>query len=502
MTRVASQTVAGRWQNYGSVSRSENRIALVPHSERRLRDVSSEVTAKGAEWYVRLKLRQDLLGKLWVRNMMPHDVLVWSGEHQNWVPLGKVPRLRDYVTSMTREWQAGRSGPLLADPARAGGVSPPRQLGAPAMELPRDVVFRPTGPAARHLASTIPPPVHSASAPPIPRAPRIPAFEDLLAEHTQAAAWNGRRHPAATSSRPDLAAALTHTSVVPLRTNELPITEPPPATQGRDRIRPLSSLPPPRTLTVAPPLRHRAKGRLDYVERAVWMVAGVATMFAIMAAFGKIQRSDLWGGPASASSVRLIPRVVSAAMSGPLEGAHRFSEKTVKDAPAPEPVAATAQEAEVTPEEEDATVVASRWVARRRSVGLASSSPRAPKKVEATPTTLVEEGNDTAAEPSERAPSTDAAPAAAPSGLGSFDRSAARRALAGAAVRASKCADGAAQGTVVVTYASSGLVQNVAVASVSGDGVSAGCIVRTFQSARIPPYFGGSVTVSKSFSLK
>jgi hypothetical protein len=82
---------------------------------------------------------------------------------------------------------------------------------------------------------------------------------------------------------------------------------------------------------------------------------------------------------------------------------------------------------------------------------------------------------------------------------GTFDTGQARRVLANAAVRAQGCADGALSGSVLVTFAPTGLVQSASLASVAGEGVRQGCVLRAFQEARVSPFSGAAVSVKKSF---
>ena len=91
------------------------------------------------------------------------------------------------------------------------------------------------------------------------------------------------------------------------------------------------------------------------------------------------------------------------------------------------------------------------------------------------------------------------ASAAVPEG---FDKNAARRALASAAGRASQCGGSGTRGSVVVTFAPSGLVQSATLAQLSGEDVHQACVLRAFQSAQITPYVGGPVTVRKTFQLR
>jgi hypothetical protein len=94
---------------------------------------------------------------------------------------------------------------------------------------------------------------------------------------------------------------------------------------------------------------------------------------------------------------------------------------------------------------------------------------------------------------------------AAPSGAGSFNKDAAVAALSVAASQATVCKrpEGPwGSGRAVVTFASSG---RVTTANFTGDpfGGTAvgGCVASVFRRAKIPPFSGDPVTVSKSFTI-
>ncbi len=87
----------------------------------------------------------------------------------------------------------------------------------------------------------------------------------------------------------------------------------------------------------------------------------------------------------------------------------------------------------------------------------------------------------------------------------SFNKGAAISALSSAASAASGCKrpDGpTGSGRAVVTFAPSGNVTSATVSGGSFGGTSVGgCIASVFRRAKIPPFEGGPVTVSKSFSI-
>jgi hypothetical protein len=103
--------------------------------------------------------------------------------------------------------------------------------------------------------------------------------------------------------------------------------------------------------------------------------------------------------------------------------------------------------------------------------------------------------------PAEPAP---VAPAPATGGA-AFDKGAAVAALQTAASASSSCKrpDGPmGSGKALVTFAPSGRVTNVTLSGGSFAGTPVGgCIARVFRSAKVPPFGGDAVTVSKGFSI-
>ncbi|MBL9020951.1 MAG: hypothetical protein JNL21_02075 [Myxococcales bacterium] len=100
------------------------------------------------------------------------------------------------------------------------------------------------------------------------------------------------------------------------------------------------------------------------------------------------------------------------------------------------------------------------------------------------------------------APATTTAPTPA---VGEFDKGAANAALAGAVASASACkqeGDPSGQAKVQVTFAPSG---KVTVANIVGPPFAGtktgGCIAMAFRSAKVPPFTGDPVTVSKTVAI-
>jgi predicted Zn finger-like uncharacterized protein len=107
-----------------------------------------------------------------------------------------------------------------------------------------------------------------------------------------------------------------------------------------------------------------------------------------------------------------------------------------------------------------------------------------------------------AAEPSQAGA---VASAEAPTALPAFDRAAAVEALTAAAANAGSCkqADGpTGEGQATVTFAPSGRVTSASVSGALAGSRVGGCVAKLFRSARVPPFAGDSVTVSKRFTVE
>jgi predicted Zn finger-like uncharacterized protein len=102
------------------------------------------------------------------------------------------------------------------------------------------------------------------------------------------------------------------------------------------------------------------------------------------------------------------------------------------------------------------------------------------------------------------ATATPAAPSPSPD-LAAFDKNAAVAALGAAAANAGGCKkpDGpTGSGKVSVTFAPSGRATATSVAGELAGTEVGGCVARLFRSAKVPPFSGDPVTVSKSFSVQ
>jgi len=83
-----------------------------------------------------------------------------------------------------------------------------------------------------------------------------------------------------------------------------------------------------------------------------------------------------------------------------------------------------------------------------------------------------------------------------------FDAGTAERAIEKTTARAQDCADGDIYGKLVVTFFSSGYVQNVDFVQFSGDGAQRNCVADLVGKLRISPFTGGPVMVKKNIHVR
>jgi hypothetical protein len=94
---------------------------------------------------------------------------------------------------------------------------------------------------------------------------------------------------------------------------------------------------------------------------------------------------------------------------------------------------------------------------------------------------------------------------AAPSDAPPFDKNAAIAALSAAAGSAQTCKtpDGpSGSGKVSITFMPSGRATNTQVSGDLAGTAAGGCVARLFRAAKVPPFSGDPVTVSKSFTIQ
>lgn len=133
----------------------------------------------------------------------------------------------------------------------------------------------------------------------------------------------------------------------------------------------------------------------------------------------------------------------------------------------------------------------------------APATPAAPAAAAATPVAASKPAEPAAGAKPAEAPAAPATPAT-PDGA-AFDKNAAVAALGAAAANAASCktADGpTGSGKVSVTFAPSGRATATSVAGELAGTEVGGCVARLFRAAKVPPFAGDPVTVSKSFSIQ
>jgi len=175
---------------------------------------------------------------------------------------------------------------------------------------------------------------------------------------------------------------------------------------------------------------------------------------------------------------------------------------TTPTAPAPEASVAT-PEASAAPATSAAPVAATGGAAAVPGTAATPTTPAAttPTTAPATPGTPT-----TATKPTEAAAKPEK-PAEAPAASEAppFDKAAAISALSAAAGKAQSCktADGpSGSGKVSITFMPSGRATNTQVSGDLAGTAVGGCVARLFRTAKVPPFSGDAVTVSKSFSVQ
>ncbi|HEX6277747.1 MAG TPA: zinc-ribbon domain-containing protein [Polyangiaceae bacterium] len=170
----------------------------------------------------------------------------------------------------------------------------------------------------------------------------------------------------------------------------------------------------------------------------------------------------------------------------------------------PEPSASPARSAEPAPSEA-ATAEPAASVPPSASVAAsAAPSAAAPATLGATrPAAPRSSAASTAPREAETAPPKDEAKPAA--GGAEFDTASAKTALTAAAANAGSCKEaGGPTGTgkVSITFAPSGRPTSVAVTGDLAGTTVGSCVAKLFRAARVPPFSGDPVSVSKAFSVQ
>lgn len=468
--------------------------------ESSIRPPPREPHEQGDLWYVRLRLREDRIARLWVDQQTERDVLVWRDDTESWAPLLTVPQLRNALLV-----QRAIKDPLPAVPGSlrpgAGEAAPPLGAGAP---------------------SSCAPVVVDADEIVIPGAPRVPDLgvaPELEARRapTGSIALAPRPSPTVSVRPPPPSTRVGVTTAVmpaaepnhrPARTT---VTATMPAMAVSSRRADGAS--PPRTSSTARTSRTvAAPTPVAHPERLAWMAAVVAvSAFAVVtASIGHRQRNVIAqlsaAAPAGFSTTAANPAVGSgpdpaepstvtadaaaARSASGVEPAHLDVSAAAANAPARVPDPTAQPDAQRDPPAASDSA-ASDDTERSSNAASAAAGARTTRRSAAARVT----------EPALVAAQSPVAKTPVSGSSNSFDKGAARSAAVSAAQRVRYCAEGPASGTVQITFAPSGLVSNATIVRLKGDGIRSDCVLRSFQAARISPFAGQPVTVQKSFSF-
>jgi hypothetical protein len=471
----------------------------------------SEEYAKSDKWYLRVQLNTDCVADLWVRDLTPHNVLVWSNDMDTWVPLLTVRELRDAIRDAheikTREQLGEPNFVFASTPTDAAAdnslpkpLLPPSLVSAPPARLTNHW----SSPKARTI-SNVPPPLLTTAVPvvsgvqPQVSQPPLSSLEQLAL----------LARPQTVRSQPPPAPprfGSQNSSLPPVVKTIGRASEPPPAAAAVPDIPRPARIPvvddvlshanafqsprdsrspahrvqarptPQQPVAAAPPLGRARTAKqliaslpLVHLERFLWLAAGVAVTSATMLLMRDASERPL--------AVRM----------GQAEAATTDVTRLSATAGSPSP------QGDVIHRLEDLPLVAAKASWTPASTGASTASvakgPKGKAKVSAAPVRLATAVNDIG--PANPMPSA-----------GAFDTAVARRVLTGSASRAGRCAaERSASGSVLVTFAPSGFVQSASISGLSGQGVNVGCVLRAFQEARISPFAGSPVTVRKSFQI-
>jgi hypothetical protein len=466
-------------------------------------------------WYVRLKIRDDRLAKLWAWKLAEHDVIVWSEAEDRWKQLLAVPELRVAVRKATASAFARKTAPPPALPAAQ--VEPPDSHTRPRFlqstfeaegeedELTRrvsrssyypDMDMEPTAvnqssralpyPSSRPpppvdllraLTTTLPPAAHLSLDTEFPRAPRVPSITELAQTTTR----TPQRVDTYESRDSSLLPPRTQSAYPPVRSNA-PTGQssylPPPAIQLVQQPSHLAVRP---QYIVARPQSQFTIKNLSWAMLPV-ACAGVFAIFldrylphpvtVQVAPAAAIAASDM-----SESGAGQLASTLGA-MFGMSVGASQPVQGSAAQAPA------TQGPSNLTPEQL-APVVASPKVGAARGA-VSRAAPRVAAGAA--------KGDD-----KEKSAALAASQVAQAAANDSFDRDGARTALKFAASRVRNCSNSGVTGSALITFGPSGTVQKVQLAQLDGDDVDSSCVSRALSATRVPPFTGAPVTVRKSF---
>ena len=464
---------------------------------------ADDATDDSRMWYVRLRIRDDRLAKLWVWKLAEHDVIVWNEAEECWKKLLAVPELRTAVRQATTSAYARKAAPSEAPPktipAKARrrmesladeDASPtktrrrmesladldfdeqPTQARLPLRKTTgRDVEPVPT--RARPRTASVPPPrpanqfLQSLPPRPISESPPRPVDPFLHALTTSIP-------PAMTTSIPPA----VHSNPAP----EIPRAPRVPSFIDRAPVPP--NVPGPRVLTLVQPHKGRAAPRAVSqfsIRNISWAMVPIACagVFAMY-----LDRNPIGYEPLSMSAQQSAPPAQAAGMLGDNElTGERFAALLHGSMPVCSGQPAASESSSVISPEQLATVPD----VSTKTSGSAWRTVKPTTGVFATARKVGDKGNQSASG------------ATAAAGNNDFDRDGALTALKYAIARVRNCSNSGVSGSALITFATSGTVQSVKLSQLVGDDVDPSCVTRALSGTRVPPFTGIPITVRKAF---
>ena len=485
-------------------------------------DASAEIDSADDErmYYVRLRIRDDRLAKLWVWKLAEHDVIVWSEAEDCWKKLLAVPELRMAVRKATTTAYARKSTAPPAPDSRTRK----RHLQSVADQDPEELTTRlsrdsypdiePTAvdyrarllpppssappppnvdPMLRALSTTIPPAMHSSVPPQFPRPPRVPTISELAQLQTAKPREQEDYQPRASFLRPTARADQLESGSVPAAfQSQYPQagSDYPPAASQYPQAQ---SHHPQAYSDYALVRSHHPQARPRYaaarpgspfsiknVSLAMMPVA-CAAVFAIFLDRYIPYRIAAAYAPQTAA---VAAQAREAAASSGEPGAGQFSTalESLTGMSLGQAKVTETPPATLTPDQLASVTSASKAPPVTRSVHSVRGAVKAPW-----------------AAANEKGQAAPAAQAQASMDDNGFDKEGARTALRFAAARARNCSNSGMSGSALITFGPAGTVQKVQISQLVGDDVDQSCVNRALSGTRIPPFMGAPVTVRKSF---
>jgi hypothetical protein len=233
-------------------------------------------------------------------------------------------------------------------------------------------------------------------------------------------------------------------------------------------------------ISAPPPRMAAAVGDLEYPapKRGGWLAPLIVLLIVGLAGFA-------W------ASGKLQPLLAAVGLGSPsaAPSASAAPESSAKDEASAKEATSAAPETSAAP---DASAAPS-GTPSAKPVAAAGKAP--PLQAKAPPTGTAKASD----EPAPKESTTK------PAGGGAFDPGAAKEALTAAANNAPSCREATGPmggGRVTITFAPSGRPTTVAVTGELAGTTVGSCVARLFRAARVPPFSGDPVTVSKAFTVK